>query len=95
MGNHRLTQLAPPMGPWNAATKKYVDDRSSLVRRHQFQLRFRLPDDSAGVNMLTWHLANTGSRFPNQLGWLFVTLTPIYTADFFAIDSVEADYNWL
>ena len=45
--------------------------------------------------MLTWYLANTGGRFPSQPGWLFVTLTPINTADFFAIDNVEADANWL
>ena len=80
MGNQRLTELAPPMRPWDAATKKYVDDfvrsANGLVRRY-FQLRFRLPDDIPGVNMLTWHLANTGGRFPTQPGWLLVTLTPI------------------
>ena len=26
VGNHRLTQLAPVMGPWNAANRKYIDD---------------------------------------------------------------------
>ena len=52
IGNHRLTQLASPMGPWDAATEKYVDDPSSLVRRYPIQLRFRLPDDIPGVYML-------------------------------------------
>ena len=45
--------------------------------------------------MLTWHFENTGGRFSTQPRWLFVTLTPINTADFFAIDNVEADANWL
>ena len=77
------------------ATKKYVDDRSSLVRKYHFQSRFRLPDDIPGVNLPTWHLANTAGRFSTEPGWLFVTSTPIITADFFTIDSVEADVHWL
>ena len=45
--------------------------------------------------MLTWHLASTSGRIPTQPGRLFVTLTTINTADFFVINSIDADANWL
>ena len=97
--NFALKNIASPTEAGDAATKMYVHElirsANGVVRRYHFKLRFRLPDDIPGVNMLTWHLANTGGRFPTQPGWLFVKLTPINTADFFAIDNVEADANWL
>ena len=68
LNNSALKNIASPTEASDAVTKKYVDDRGSLVRRYHFQLRFRLPDDLPGINMLTWHLTNTGGRFPTQPG---------------------------
>ena len=88
-----MKNIASPTNAGDAATKMYVDDRSSLVRPYHFELWFRLLDDIPGGNMLTWHLSKTGGRFPTQPGWL--RATPINNVDSFAIDSVEADANWL
>ena len=74
MGGHRLTSVAPPVHPADAANREYVDRRSP---RFHYKLRLsRMRLRGTGFQTATFHIANTGGRFGADREALSISLTP-------------------
>lgn len=93
-GGQRLTSLAGPADPQDAATKEYVD-KSAGALRYYFRLHMRRPAAAfGGVDVGTFFIPNNG-RFPADVRQIFITLTAVGAPNTVFLDGTKVDENYL